>query len=153
MNWIHYSPNNKFNNNSYECILIALIFSSLTNHSSHTFIFLSHQVQDDERIAEITANNQYLRREINSLKKGAHLFQASKCSVCKLPLELPVVHFVCGHSYHKACLGGHEGCMQCAFKLKQNQVRRMMNRPFLRVADPPSEEEFFNAVGEGKGER
>ena len=24
----------------------------------------------------------------------------------------------------------------------------MMNRPFLRVADPPSEEEFFNAVGE-----
>ena len=26
----------------------------------------------------------------------------------------------------------------------------MMNRPFLRVADPPSEEEFFNAVGEGK---
>lgn len=67
----------------------------------------------------MTENNQGLREEINELVSGARLFQAAKCSNCNLPLELPVVHFVCGHSYHKACLAGDgDGCPRCAYKFK-----------------------------------
>lgn len=46
-----------------------------------------------------------------SLKKNcshcffsAKIFQKTKCSMCNSPLELPSVHFLCGHSFHQHCL-------------------------------------------------
>ena len=67
----------------------------------------------------MTENNQGLREEINELVSGARLFQAAMCSICKVRLELPVVLFVCGHCYHKACLAGDgDGCPRCAYKFK-----------------------------------
>ena len=35
----------------------------------------------------------------------AHL---TSCADCRLPLELPAVHFLCKHSYHQRCLRGGE---------------------------------------------
>jgi len=32
---------------------------------------------------------------------SAKIFQASKCSVCSHPLDVPSVHFLCQHSYHQ----------------------------------------------------
>ena len=64
-------------------------------------------------------SNQGLKREIDDVLNGARLFQATKWSNCNLPLELPVVHYVCGHSYHKACVTGErDGCSRCAYKFK-----------------------------------
>lgn len=35
---------------------------------------------------------------------SAKIFQKTKCSMCNSPLELPSVHFLCGHSFHQHCL-------------------------------------------------
>lgn len=49
----------------------------------------------------------------------ARLYQTNKCAHCNLPLELPIVRFVCGHSYHAGCLSSDSpGCSRCAYKFK-----------------------------------
>ena len=49
---------------------------------------------------EVTISSRGLKQEISDVMNGARLFQATKCSNCNLPLELPVIHFVCGHIRH-----------------------------------------------------
>lgn len=38
----------------------------------------------------------------------AHVFQNSRCASTGLPLELPAVHFMCGHSFNRSALGDNE---------------------------------------------
>ncbi|KAI8873007.1 hypothetical protein GQ42DRAFT_114913, partial [Ramicandelaber brevisporus] len=45
------------------------------------------------------------RAEIDELQRGCVVFQATKCSLCGMSLDLPTVHFLCRHSYHARCLG------------------------------------------------
>ncbi|KAH8883032.1 vacuolar protein sorting-associated protein 11 [Thozetella sp. PMI_491] len=62
------------------------------------------------------------RAEIRDLGSKPAVFQATRCSDCALPLELPAVHFLCKHSYHQRCLsggaqaieGGQVECPLCA---------------------------------------
>ena len=45
----------------------------------------------------------------------ARVFQNSKCALSGAPLELPAVHFVCGHSFNLRSLGENEKeCPLCA---------------------------------------
>ena len=45
----------------------------------------------------------------------ARVFQNSKCAVSGAPLELPAVHFLCGHSCNLRSLGENEReCPLCA---------------------------------------
>ena len=38
----------------------------------------------------------------------------TRCIGCGLSLELPTVHFLCGHSYHKACISNDNNhCPKC----------------------------------------
>ncbi|KAI9366915.1 hypothetical protein DFJ73DRAFT_755623 [Zopfochytrium polystomum] len=48
-----------------------------------------------------------MKAQIEELKSTAIVFQASKCSLCTLPLELPTAHFMCRHSFHARCLSDH----------------------------------------------
>lgn len=42
-------------------------------------------------------------------------WQEMKCMNCKSPLDMPSVHFLCGHSYHQRCLvGDTEECTFCS---------------------------------------
>ncbi|KAJ1552753.1 Vacuolar protein sorting-associated protein 11, partial [Cladochytrium tenue] len=47
-----------------------------------------------------------MRAQVAELRTTAVVFQASKCALCGLPLELPTVHFMCRHSFHARCVGG-----------------------------------------------
>ena len=49
------------------------------------------------------------RAEIADLGSRPAVFQATRCSDCGGPLELPVVHFLCKHSFHQRCLRGGAG--------------------------------------------
>ena len=65
------------------------------------------KVQLEEQLA--TSERQY-----EDLRTHGFAFRQSRCVACGLSLEQPVVHFFCGHSYHKACLDMQvKGCPRC----------------------------------------
>jgi len=45
-----------------------------------------------------------MQGEIEALKSEARVFQDMKCTNCGGTLDLPAVHFMCGHSYHEVRL-------------------------------------------------
>lgn len=56
------------------------------------------------RVAAFRAETDERRAELADLGTKPAVFQATRCSQCALPLELPVVHFLCKHSFHQRCL-------------------------------------------------
>jgi hypothetical protein len=56
-----------------------------------------------------------LEKDIRELQDGSITFQNTKCELCKQNLELPVLHFLCKHSFHVKCLGDmSDECPTCA---------------------------------------
>jgi hypothetical protein len=58
-------------------------------------------------------DSQKLSEEIENLRRNAVVFQSTTCTGCGKPLDLPVVHFMCKHSYHQRCVDGGE-CVKCS---------------------------------------
>ena len=58
----------------------------------------------------------------------ARVFQNSRCAQTGLPLELPAVHFLCGHSFNRSALGDYEReCPLCADEFRQiSDIRRSL---------------------------
>ena len=58
----------------------------------------------------------------------ARVFQNSRCAQTGLPLELPAVHFLCGHSFNRSALGDFEReCPLCADEFRQiSDIRRAL---------------------------
>ncbi|KAK6356584.1 hypothetical protein TWF718_000933 [Orbilia javanica] len=44
------------------------------------------------------------KQEISDLEDKPAIFQPTRCTFCGAALELPVVHFLCKHSFHQRCL-------------------------------------------------
>jgi len=60
-------------------------------------------------------------------------FQATRCSACSSPLDLPAVHFMCKHSYHQRCISENEPeCSMCA---RSHAIIREIRRNNERLAD------------------
>ncbi|RNF27334.1 uncharacterized protein Tco025E_00404 [Trypanosoma conorhini] len=55
-----------------------------------------------------------LHGEIDALQTKATVFQAQRCFHCHAALDLPVVHFMCQHSFHQRCLNDVTECNVCA---------------------------------------
>lgn len=51
------------------------------------------------------ADTEVKRQEVGELETKAITFSATRCSLCGTTLDLPVVHFMCKHSFHQRCLG------------------------------------------------
>ena len=51
-----------------------------------------------------------MRSEIRELKTSAKTFQKQRCDHCNGQLDLPAIHFLCGHSesFHKSCVDNEE---------------------------------------------
>ncbi|KAG8434609.1 hypothetical protein GDO86_012832 [Hymenochirus boettgeri] len=65
---------------------------------------LSQQTDEDERtVRQYREDTARIRREIHELRTSPKIFQKTKCSICSSSLELPSVHFLCGHSFHQHC--------------------------------------------------
>ncbi|KAG5438533.1 hypothetical protein PCANB_002637 [Pneumocystis canis] len=57
------------------------------------------------------------KNKLEDLMKSAQIFQMMKCFLCGLTLDLPIVHFLCKHSYHQRCINDldeAEYCPQCS---------------------------------------
>ena len=56
------------------------------------------------------------------LKTQAKIFQSTRCTSCENPLNLPSVHFMCGHSFHDNCLlmdRSEKECLKCMYENKR----------------------------------
>lgn len=59
--------------------------------------------QDRVVVEQYRDDSVQLRQKLEGLQNKATVFQATTCSACSHPLELPSVHFLCKHSYHQHC--------------------------------------------------
>ncbi|KAK0639115.1 hypothetical protein B0T16DRAFT_432049 [Cercophora newfieldiana] len=116
-------------------------------------------------VAAFRAETEQRRQEITDLGAKPAVFQATRCSQCALPLDLPTVHFLCKHSFHQRCLRGGAGdaesgaegeCPLCARDnatikaLKKEQGERA-ERHELFKHDLESSEDRFRTVAEWFG--
>lgn len=70
--------------------------------------------QDLEKKTALEAEGKALVEQIATLRESTFVFRQTRCVACGLPLELPVTHFLCGHSFHKNCVAVDAmGCPKC----------------------------------------
>ncbi|KAJ8321881.1 hypothetical protein KUTeg_000352 [Tegillarca granosa] len=102
------------------------------------------QIVEDERlIKQYREDTEKKRSQIEELKTTAKIFQASKCSICNHPLELPSVHFLCEpHSYHQHCFESYaENDSECPVCAAEN--RKIMD--IIRAQEQSKDlHEFFH---------
>ncbi|XP_043936877.1 vacuolar protein sorting-associated protein 11 homolog [Protopterus annectens] len=93
----------------------------------------SNQVDQDERkIRQYREDTNKIRQEIEELKTSAKIFQKTKCSICNHALEIPSVHFLCGHSFHQHCFESYsENDSECPTCMPEN--RKVMD--MIRVQE------------------
>lgn len=75
--------------------------------------------EDEEKIREYQTDTKNMKKEVFTLRTSAKIFQLTTCSYCGQQLDLPAVHFMCGHSYHQRCCSTNiemddgESCPKC----------------------------------------
>jgi hypothetical protein len=88
----------------------------------------AEMVTENERlINKYKDDTDKMRESIEEMRTSPRTFQAGKCSGCNHPLELPSVHFLCGHSYHGQCFESYsaENDSECPLCMPEN--RRILN--------------------------
>ena len=64
------------------------------------------------KVDENMEHIQKMQNEIVEIKTQARLFSTKDCVQCAGKLELPSIHFMCGHSFHDTCVDS-EGIRKC----------------------------------------
>ncbi|PIO27475.1 hypothetical protein AB205_0028780 [Aquarana catesbeiana] len=84
---------------------------------------LSQQTEEDERtVNKYREETARIRRDIHELRNSPKIFQKTKCSICSSALELPSVHFLCGHSFHQHCFESYaDSDSDCPTCLPENR--------------------------------
>ncbi|KAG8569456.1 hypothetical protein GDO81_014420 [Engystomops pustulosus] len=84
---------------------------------------LNQQSEKDERtVNQYREDTARIRQEIHELRNSPKIFQKTKCSICSSALELPSVHFLCGHSFHQHCFESYaESDSDCPTCLPENR--------------------------------
>lgn len=83
-----------------------------------------------------------------SLVCSPKIFQKTKCSICNSALELPSVHFLCGHSFHQHCFESYsESDADCPTCLPEN--RKVMDMIRAQEQKRDLHDQFQHQVGCG----
>eukprot|EP00882_Tetradesmus_deserticola_P009855 GHRQ01010413.1.p1 GENE.GHRQ01010413.1~~GHRQ01010413.1.p1 ORF type:complete len:423 (+),score=244.16 GHRQ01010413.1:587-1855(+) len=76
--------------------------------------------KDRDTISRLQAETAAMKAEASQLKSQPRVFQSSRCAASGQALELPVVHFMCGHSFNLRSLGESDReCPLCAPDFKR----------------------------------
>ncbi len=79
------------------------------------------------------------KTELQNLNTKPVVFQAARCQVCMKPLELPVVHFLCKHSFHQSCLSTdedvHDADVECPVCSGSNATVKAIRRAQVESAE------------------
>lgn len=60
-------------------------------------------IDNENAIDHYKDDTEIVRQRIEEFGNHLTIFKPSKCSACQGILDLPSVHFLCGHSYHQNC--------------------------------------------------
>ncbi|GFH26016.1 VPS11_C domain-containing protein, partial [Haematococcus lacustris] len=84
--------------------------------------------RDRDAVTRLAADTAAYKAEVTRLTTQAHVFQALRCAATGQPLELPALHFLCGHSFNARALGDNDReCPLCAPEFKRvMDIRRNM---------------------------
>lgn len=84
---------------------------------------------NDRHLENVSSIDRYevdtktIRQKIDEFQNHHLIFQPTKCQACSGVLDIPSVHFLCGHSYHQNCFYNHsEGNDECPSCAKTNQM-------------------------------
>lgn len=126
------------------------VIQTLSTNAVATMGMIRHYLQETiEREQKEISNNRQLiesyrteteakRKEIDEITTKSVVFNAKRCQACAKPLELPVVHFLCKHSYHKQCINtrlGEEDKMECSQCALNNSTIRAIRKAQDESAD------------------
>lgn len=115
------------------------------------------EIEDNRRlIGSYREQTEAKRKEIEELATKPAVFQATRCASCGGNLDLPMVHFLCKHSYHQRCLNvvrGDDGeerweCPQCKGgnetirAIRRAQVETSTNHDLFKAALESSRDRF-----------
>ncbi|MEJ1275261.1 hypothetical protein NN561_006157 [Cricetulus griseus] len=111
----------------------------------------SQQIAQDElRVRRYREETTRIRQEIQELKSSPKIFQKTKCSICNSALELPSVHFLCGHSFHQHCFESYsESDADCPTCLPEN--RKVMDMIRAQEQKRDLHDQFQHQVGMKEG--
>merc|ERR1712046_469066 len=79
-----------------------------------------------------------MQQDIVGLRTKAQVFQNTKCFQCGLTLEVPALHFFCGHSYHSYCMPADGRCPKCS-----SEALPRISLKEQREAQARNTEDFF----------
>lgn len=60
--------------------------------------------EDENQVKELKQSIQEMEDEIIDVKTNGKTIQQKNCQGCKQELDLPSIHYMCGHSYHKVVM-------------------------------------------------
>lgn len=133
-----------------ECVLSGVRLVAFVTQVSLVKHYVARQLtaesaeiaKDRSTIARLQAETAAMKEEAQKLKTQPHVFQNSRCAATGQPLELPVVHFLCGHSFNLRSLGENDQeCPLCAPDFKRVlDIRRNMKAGALKP------DEFFTQL-------
>jgi len=107
------------------------------------------EVATDKRLVLSYKNDtENKRKELYDLRTKPTSFSATRCSSCAKPLNLPVVHFLCKHSFHQQCLDTMPGMeidedeeIQCPICGPQNATLKTIKQAQM---DSSTRHDLFN---------
>uniref|UniRef100_A0A8C4Q9L1 Vacuolar protein sorting-associated protein 11 homolog n=1 Tax=Eptatretus burgeri TaxID=7764 RepID=A0A8C4Q9L1_EPTBU len=108
------------------------------------------EIADNERMISLfEMETEGIQHQVQELKSSAKIFQMTKCSVCKHPLELPSVNFLCGHAYHQHCFETYaENDSECPACLPEN--RKILDLLKAQEQTHNLYEQFYNKLEHSK---
>ncbi len=104
--------------------------------------------KDLQTIKENSMEISKMKNEIQELQTSAFIFQLSNCSLCNSALDLPAVHFLCGHSFHQRCVVDQD--MECQFCMRKNRDVLSSKKRFEEAST--QHELFFKQLSDKKQE-
>ncbi|CUV05850.1 unnamed protein product [Cryptosporidium hominis] len=127
------SSDERFNSLTFEIIKpILALYSDYNNEN------LSENNRNS--LSDINEINR-MKKEIKDLKMMPKILNTSRCNQCHLPLELPIIHFLCDHSFHRYCLLQQDQCPICSSDQK-TKIRLLKQRENQQI----NKDQFFKFI-------
>ncbi|SOV11540.1 vacuolar protein sorting-associated protein 11, putative [Plasmodium sp. gorilla clade G2] len=101
-------------NKSYSCIqnMVVAYMNDMNKNINDKCIEIEKDKKELKKIKKKQLKKKY----------NFHLIDNAYCSICKEILSVPMVHFLCKHSYHTYCLKDNNVCILCHNKDKEKKL-------------------------------